>query len=46
MQGNVVSENSYPSFLAELCQPLEIVRSKNSDIEDVTVVGTTFRDMR
>ena len=46
VQGNVVSENAYPSFLAELRQPLEIVRSKNSDIEDVTVVGTTFRDMR
>jgi len=40
-----VSENAYPSFLAELRQPLEISTSKHSDIEDVTVVGATKRDM-
>ena len=45
VQGNVVSENAYPSFLAELRQPLKISISKNSDIEDVTVVGAAKRNM-
>lgn len=45
VQGNVMSKNSYPSFLAELHQPLDISILENSDIEDVAVVGATNRDM-
>ena len=40
-----MSKNSYPSFLAELCQPLEISIFENSDIEDVAVEGAINRDM-